>query len=34
MTELDGELRSAHGLSLSDYDVLLRLARAPDRRPG
>jgi DNA-binding MarR family transcriptional regulator len=32
MTELDGELRDAHGLSLSDYDVLLRLARAPERR--
>jgi DNA-binding MarR family transcriptional regulator len=29
---LDAELRAEHGLSLSDYDVLLRLARAPDRR--
>jgi DNA-binding MarR family transcriptional regulator len=28
---LDAELREQHGLSLSDYDVLLRLARAPDR---
>jgi len=29
---LDDELRGEHGLSLTDYDVLLRLARAPDRR--
>jgi DNA-binding MarR family transcriptional regulator len=29
--KLDGELRERHGLSLSDYDVLLRLARAPGR---
>jgi DNA-binding MarR family transcriptional regulator len=28
---LDAELRSQHGISLADYDVLLRLARAPDR---
>jgi DNA-binding MarR family transcriptional regulator len=28
---LDDELRGEHGLSLTDYDVLLRLARAPDR---
>ena len=28
---LDGELRTEHGLSLGDYDVLLRLSRAPDR---
>ncbi len=28
---LDAELRSEHGISLADYDVLLRLARAPDR---
>ena len=28
---LDGELHNEHGLSLADYDVLLRLARAPDR---
>ena len=27
---LDAELRAEHGLSLSDYDVLLRLARAPE----
>jgi DNA-binding MarR family transcriptional regulator len=26
---LDAELREEHGLSFSDYDVLLRLARAP-----
>lgn len=30
--KLDSELRQEHGLSLGDYDVLLRLARAPDRR--
>jgi DNA-binding MarR family transcriptional regulator len=29
---LDSELREEHGLSLGDYDVLLRLARASDRR--
>ncbi len=29
---LDTELREEHGLSFSDYDVLLRLARAPDTR--
>jgi DNA-binding MarR family transcriptional regulator len=29
---LDAELRSEHELPLNDYDVLLRLARAPDRR--
>jgi DNA-binding MarR family transcriptional regulator len=28
---LDAELREEHGLSLGQYDVLLRLARAPDR---
>jgi DNA-binding MarR family transcriptional regulator len=28
---LDAELKSAHGISLDGYDVLLRLARAPDR---
>jgi DNA-binding MarR family transcriptional regulator len=28
---LDRELREAHDLSLSEYDVLLRLARAPGR---
>jgi len=27
---LDGELRRDHGISLESYDVLLRLARAPD----
>jgi DNA-binding MarR family transcriptional regulator len=26
---LDGELRREHGISLGEYDVLLRLARAP-----
>jgi DNA-binding MarR family transcriptional regulator len=29
---LDGELRAEHGLTFGDYDVLLRLARAPERR--
>jgi DNA-binding MarR family transcriptional regulator len=29
--KLDSELRAEHGLSLSEYDVLLRLARAPER---
>ena len=29
---LDAELRSEHGLTFGDYDVLLRLARAPQRR--
>jgi DNA-binding MarR family transcriptional regulator len=28
---LDAELRTEHNISLADYDVLLRLARAPDR---
>jgi DNA-binding MarR family transcriptional regulator len=28
---LDRELREGHGLGFSEYDVLLRLARAPDR---
>jgi DNA-binding MarR family transcriptional regulator len=28
---LDRELREEHGLPLASYDVLLRLARAPDR---
>jgi DNA-binding MarR family transcriptional regulator len=30
--KLDADLRQEHGLSLGDYDVLLRLARAPGRR--
>jgi len=30
MRQLDAELRQEHGLSMSAYDVLLRLARAPD----
>ena len=29
---LDAELRSEHGITLGDYDVLVRLARARDRR--
>lgn len=29
--KLDAELRSEHGISLDAYDVLLRLANAPDR---
>jgi DNA-binding MarR family transcriptional regulator len=28
---LDDELRAAHDLTMAEYDVLLRLARAPDR---
>jgi DNA-binding MarR family transcriptional regulator len=28
---LDAELRAEHGISMADYDVLLRLARASDR---
>lgn len=28
---LDADLREQHGLTFSEYDVLLRLARAPDR---
>jgi DNA-binding MarR family transcriptional regulator len=28
---LDAELREHHGLSLSDYDILLRLVSAPER---
>lgn len=30
-TTLDEDLQAEHGLSLGDYDVLLRLARAPGR---
>jgi DNA-binding MarR family transcriptional regulator len=29
---LNAQLMADHGLTLSDYEVLLRLARAPDRR--
>ena len=29
---LSAQLSSDHGLTISDYEVLLRLARAPDRR--
>jgi DNA-binding MarR family transcriptional regulator len=30
--ELSAELVAEHGLTINDYEVLLRLARAPDRR--
>ena len=30
-TALDAELRAEHGLSMATYDVLLRLARSPNR---
>jgi DNA-binding MarR family transcriptional regulator len=30
--DLDAQLRAAHGLPLSSYEVLLHLAHAPDRR--
>lgn len=30
--KLNAQLLADHGLTLSDYEVLLRLARAPDRR--
>lgn len=30
INRLDAELREEHGVSLSSYDVLLRLARAPE----
>jgi DNA-binding MarR family transcriptional regulator len=30
--ELDEQLRAAHGLSLREYDVLVRLSRAPEGR--
>jgi DNA-binding MarR family transcriptional regulator len=30
--KLNAQLIADHGLTLSDYEVLLRLARAPDRR--
>ena len=30
--QLNAQLSADHGLTLSDYEVLLRLARAPDRR--
>ena len=32
--KLDAELRAEHQLTLSDYDVLLRLARAPEGKLG
>src|SRR3954462_11882695 len=31
MATLDNELRAAHGLSLGDYEVLVRLSEAPDQ---
>jgi DNA-binding MarR family transcriptional regulator len=30
--ELNAQLTADHGLTISDYEVLLRLARAPERR--
>src|SRR3954468_23683900 len=30
--ELEARLMGAHGLTLSDYDVLVQLARAPERK--
>ncbi|MFL5959509.1 MAG: MarR family transcriptional regulator, partial [Gaiellaceae bacterium] len=30
--ELEARLMGAHGLTLSDYDVLVQLAQAPDRK--
>ena len=30
--ELSAELEAEHGLTINDYEVLLRLARAPERR--
>jgi DNA-binding MarR family transcriptional regulator len=30
--ELSSELEAEHGLTINDYEVLLRLARAPERR--
>jgi DNA-binding MarR family transcriptional regulator len=32
MRHLNAQLTAEHGLTISDYEVLLRLARAPDRR--
>ncbi len=32
MHELDGELEAAHGLSLAEFDVLIQLDEAPERR--
>jgi DNA-binding MarR family transcriptional regulator len=29
---MDANLQAAHGLTINDYEVLLALARAPDRR--
>jgi DNA-binding MarR family transcriptional regulator len=32
MRELDAELEAAHGLSLAEFDVLVQLDEAPERR--
>src|SRR2546423_15201234 len=32
MRQMDADLIALHGLTLSDYEVLLRLSQAPDRR--
>src|SRR3954453_16828373 len=32
MHELDAELERAHGISLAEFDVLLQLSEAPERR--
>ena len=32
MRELNAQLTADHGLTISDYEVLLRLSRAPDQR--
>jgi DNA-binding MarR family transcriptional regulator len=32
MRVLDAELRAEHGLTMGEYDVLVRLARTPDHR--
>jgi len=31
MDQLDRDLRQAHGLSMSEYEILVRLSEAPDR---
>lgn len=31
MDQLDRDLRGAHGLSMSEYEILVRLSEAPDR---
>lgn len=32
LDRLDGDLRSAHGLSLTEYEILVRLSEEPDHR--